>query len=196
MGQKKTGAVYRVRWREESRTIRSRIFRDEAAAEEFRAEMDRQWPDRPKRQFIPLEVRIKKFVTVAESGCWEWTGRRTREGYGSLGVYVDGKQRQKLAHRVSYEVFRGAIPEGLQLDHLCRVRHCVNPEHLEPVTASENVRRSPIAKAGVNARKTHCVNGHEFTPENTGRDAKGARYCRTCINARSRAKYARKAASR
>lgn len=148
-----------------------------------------------KKQPVPLVERIKRNVEVTASGCWEWTGKRIRAGYGSIGVYVDGKQKQKLAHRVSYEVSRRPIPEGMQLDHLCRVRHCVNPDHLEPVTASENVRRSPIAKAGVNARKTHCVNGHEFTPENTGRDAKGDRYCRACINARSRAAYARKADS-
>ena len=198
--QKKTCEVYRVRWREESRTIRSRIFRDQAQAEEFRAEMDRQWPDRRparrERQFIPLDVRIKKFVAVSESGCWEWTGRRTNQGYGCIGVYVDGKQKFKLAHRVSYETFRGPIPDGLQLDHLCRVRYCVNPDHLEPVTGSENVQRSPLTLAHINAKKTHCVNGHEYTPENTGRDAKGYRYCRACIAAAARRYQARKKAAR
>ena len=92
--------------------------------------------------------------------CWLWTGSVSPEGYGRLGD-------NKYAHRAFYEIFIGGIPTGMDLDHLCRVRRCVNPWHLEPVTRRENVYRSPISPAGVNKRKTHCVNGHEFTPKNT-----------------------------
>src|SRR5699024_1617461 len=94
--------------------------------------------------------------------------------------------RMKLAHRVSYETFAGPIPEGLDLDHLCRNRSCVNPEHLEPVTRSENLRRSPLMARGQD--KTHCPHGHEYSPENTRITKAGARACRTCERKRNRDK--------
>lgn len=74
--------------------------------------------------------------------CWPWTGRRDRKGYGE--VYHDG--RKARAHRVVFESMRGPIPEGMQLDHLCRNKGCVNPAHLEPVTNAENCRRKPSSK--------------------------------------------------
>lgn len=75
----------------------------------------------------------------------------------------------------------GPIPEGLDLDHLCRVRQCVNPDHLEPVTARENLMRSPLTQASINSAKTHCKRGHEFTPDNTRIFPKsGSRCCKTC----------------
>lgn len=80
-----------------------------------------------------------------------------------------------------YEAFVGPIPDGLQIDHLCRVRHCVNPAHLEPVTIAENVRRGAAAQ-------THCKYGHEYTPENTVIHH-GGRECRTCNRIRSRRRY-------
>lgn len=119
-------------------------------------------------------------------GCWLWTGRVDRNGYGrfSLGT-------ERLAHRVAFRLFVGPVPDGLELDHLCRSRSCVNPAHLEPVTRRENLRRSPLT----NASKTHCVHGHEFTPANTvvrTRPGSG-RDCRACKNERQALR--RKAAS-
>jgi len=100
------------------------------------------------------------------------------EGYGTF--YLDG--RSQKAHRVAYELLVGPIPEGLTLDHLCRVRHCVNPDHLEPVTRLENWRRGtgPSAASRRQRSKTRCKHGHEFSEENTYVTAAGARQCRTC----------------
>lgn len=112
--------------------------------------------------------------------CWEWAAYRKADGYGMFRL--DGQSR--LAHRVAYELFVGPVPDGLQLDHKCRNRGCVNPAHLEPVTSRENTMRGDSDSAA-KARATHCVNGHEFTPENTyvwPRD--GTRHCRTCKRAR------------
>lgn len=110
----------------------------------------------------------------ADGDCWEWTGS-TREGYGAVRF----RGRNTLAHRVSYEHLVGPIPEGLELDHLCRNRRCVNPDHLEPVTHRENLLRGPSFSAK-NARKSHCLRGHPFDEWNTWRDRKGSRHCRAC----------------
>lgn len=107
--------------------------------------------------------------------CWNWTGSRTASGYGRLKVA--GKMRR--AHRLTYELLVGPIPEGLVLDHLCRNRLCVRPTHLEPVTERENILRGE-GWAALNARKTHCERGHELSPDNTYVDPRGGRICRTC----------------
>lgn len=91
--------------------------------------------------------------------CWLWIGGLDAYGYGQF-------DRHDKAHRVAYEMLVGPIPEGLVIDHLCRVRRCVNPEHMEPVTHGENNLRG-IGPAAVHAAQTHCIRGHEFTPENT-----------------------------
>lgn len=99
------------------------------------------------------------------SGCWLWTGHiKSVIGYGWF-YYKKGGTR--LAHRVAYELYIGPIPSGLDLDHKCRVRSCVNPYHLEPVTRGENVRRgiNGLTRAGLFMQKTHCRKGHELTPE-------------------------------
>ena len=105
----------------------------------------------------------------SDDECWEWRGSRDTSGYGA--VTLDGK-RSKV-HRVSYELAYGLIPEGLQIDHLCRVRACCNPAHLEAVTASENVRRGLKGVLGDPVRRPLgegdvplCVNGHEVTEDN------------------------------
>ena len=99
-----------------------------------------------------------------------------------------------MAHRMAYTEAKGPIPDGLEIDHLCRVKTCVNPEHLEAVTRRENMLRQD--RIGGRARQTECIHGHAYTPENTKRDSCGNRYCRTCHNARERArKAARRAAA-
>jgi len=107
--------------------------------------------------------------------CWLWTGAVNGNGYGNFnesGRYVG-------AHRVAYELVIGPIPADLTLDHLCRVRLCVNPSHLEPVTNGDNVRRGMSVPA-LNARKTHCKRGHPFDARNTYRRPDGSRQCRAC----------------
>lgn len=101
----------------------------------------------PKHPRIPepLAARLLSHVVKQESGCWLWQGARGGDGsYGAIGVgsMRDGSRRMEYAHRVSYSVFVGPIPDGLQIDHLCNNKRCVNPEHLEPVTRGENQRRA------------------------------------------------------
>lgn len=91
-----------------------------------------------------------------------------------------GQFDKQYAHRWAYEHLRTEIPEGLELDHLCRTRHCVNPWHLEPVTHAENHRRRRGIKTGPYDVGTHCRRGHERTPENTRTNARGARVCVPC----------------
>jgi hypothetical protein len=125
----------------------------------------------------PLERFSANYIPVTESGCWLWTGYVDSYGYGRISV----NGRAMLAHRYSYECHKKPIPLGLQIDHLCRVRCCVNPEHLEVVTNTVNVLRG-VGITARNARKTHCKRGHEFTEENTliMRWPRG-RSCKICL---------------
>jgi hypothetical protein len=117
--------------------------------------------------------------------CWRWTGA-VNNGYGR--AYIAG--RLKYAHRAVYECLAGAIPEGLQLDHLCRNPLCVKPEHLEPVEPRENMRRGI---KGV--LTTHCPQGHCYDSENTSRRSNGHRRCRKCHNKQERRRVAGKGAN-
>ena len=140
--------------------------------------------DKDKDRFDSL------YVINNETGCWEWQLRLNIGGYGDFCLRINSKMELYRAHRVSYTIHKGVIPDGLQLDHLCRNRACVNPEHLEAVTGSINVKRglssseNPIAIRRQNA--THCKYGHEFTDENTVIDKNPncksgqSRRCRKC----------------
>ncbi len=101
------------------------------------------------------EERLREKFSVSASGCWLWNGPLSSDGYGKFQM----RSRSRIAHRAAYEIIVGPIPAGLELDHLCRVRHCVNPEHLEPVTQAENTRRSDIPWMVVK-RSGRCKNGH------------------------------------
>lgn len=126
-----------------------------------------------------------KYIVDVSTGCWLWCGRVGQNGYAEFNL-GGGK---KLAHRVFYEHAIGRVPEGLELDHLCRVRHCVNPHHLEPVTHAENVRRG---LKGILA--TACKYGHAHTEENI-RLSRGRRVCRACEARRQREYKVRKVAA-
>lgn len=110
--------------------------------------------------------------------CWIWTASCQPTGYGQFMVRENGKSKNKYAHRVSYELSFGPIPDGLHIDHLCRNRKCVRPEHLEAVTCKENVSRGKRLI-------THCPKGHEYTEDNTYYNTARHRFCRECsrINA-------------
>lgn len=123
---------------------------------------------------------------VKTQTCWLWDGPLDN-GYGRFWF----NRKTLLCHRVAYEMLIGPIPLGMALDHLCRNRSCVNPEHLEIVTLGENVLRG-IGRSAVNARKTHCKNGHEFDAENTYFRKEGNRECIPCQRASQALWYARK----
>lgn len=120
------------------------------------------------------------------SGCWLWTGAVNPHGYAK--IRIDGTDW--LGHRLAYELFVGPIPRGLELDHKCRVRSCINPDHMEPVTGRENILRGESVSAQ-NARKTHCNHGHKFMPENTYVYPNGHRVCRACKRRIDRTRYAK-----
>jgi hypothetical protein len=116
-----------------------------------------------------------------ENGCWIWEGAKNNDGYGYyyLGKDCLGEYKIVRAHRWSYEHHKGPIPQGLHIDHLCRNRSCVNPDHLEVVTGKENVLRG-VGPTAMNAQKIHCANGHPFDEENTRIDKNNIRRCKTC----------------
>ena len=132
-----------------------------------------------------MQLAVRFWSKVAQTGnvceCWDWTASLTF-GYGKF--FCNGKM--EWSHRVAFELTRGEIPEGLQLDHLCHNRACVNPWHLEPVTQDVNKRRGAD-------EITNCLRGHEYTAENTRRNRRADggfnRQCIACVNARNAARY-------
>lgn len=138
---------------------------------------------------IPIIDRLIARVVEDANGCWIFTGAK-RNGYGAVGP---GGRRgpTAYAHRVTYEFLIAEIPEGLHIDHLCRVPACCNPWHLEPVTPAENTRRARTS----NGPLTHCTRGHPFTPDNILQRSR-QRLCRTCREASQARSYARYRAQR
>lgn len=139
-----------------------------------------------------LYRRLDDYVTVEPfSGCWLWTGPLSRDGYGTISC---GDKNTLLAHRCSFMRHKGAIPAGLELDHLCRTRSCVNPNHLEAVTRRENIIRGALASVtrARNAAKTHCKWGHPlFGPNVYARvNSRTLRQCKTCVLNRNRKRRA------
>lgn len=139
-------------------------------------------PGRKKDPFGTIEERLERNISYEpNSGCWLWSGAISNRSYGS--IFYEG--RMQKAHRVTWTLRNGPIPEGLELDHLCRTRSCCNPDHLEPVTREENLRRGEHknGKQGVE----NCPLGHPYSPENTMiRKETGWRTCRTCARHKTR----------
>lgn len=135
---------------------------------------------------VPVIDRILRRVVVDEDGCWIFTGSLVK-GYGSVSLEAG---HTALTHRVVWEYFEGPVPDGLELDHLCRVTACCNPGHLEPVTHAENIARGEWNGPAAKRARTHCVNDHEYTPENTYTRPDGRRRCRACNAAWARAQRA------
>jgi len=134
----------------------------------------------------PVERIMARIEMEPNTGCWIWMGYVDQYGYGQINI--NGKKEK--VHRVLY----GVVPKGLEIDHLCRIHSCCNPDHLEAVTHKENCRRSPLqghSLRKVNAAhraKTHCPHGHEYTEQNTLK-RRGVRECKTCARIGSLARY-------
>lgn len=121
-----------------------------------------------------LPFHIRRNIVPGENGCWLWKRSKSRDGYG----WASFQDRTYQAHRLVYRLLVGEPREGLHLDHLCRVRHCVNPGHLDPVTPAENLRRSELTPSGM----SKCAQGHSFM------DYSGQRRCLVCMRAYERAR--------
>jgi hypothetical protein len=137
-------------------------------------------------ELTPKQLKNLMSKIDVVGSCWEWTASKTWNGYGQFNF--NGKTI--LVHRLSYELFKGEIPQGMELDHLCRNRSCVNPDHLEAVTNKENQRRGNSGKNPnswkFQKNKTHCPQGHEYSEENTNVDKINRRFCKQCNRIRSR----------
>ena len=135
------------------------------------------------KQPTPLADRIFEKVRKTGSGCWLWTGSTDGDGYGRIFLRrTNGKATYDSVHRLVYMLFRGPIPKGSEPDHTCRVRRCVNPGHLEPVTHRENVLRG-VGITAENAKKKYCKHGHSLSDAKIQR---GRRVCATCDKERMR----------
>jgi len=134
--------------------------------------------------------RIASRIAIDHGGCWIWMASLNHRGYGKFSVIEGGKRKYKNAHRIVYEFCCGPVAPNLDMDHLCRTRQCVNPDHLEPVTRGENIRRGDTGLR--NASKTHCLRGHAYTEDNiyivrrTNKPGMVGRRCRICELAKAK----------
>ena len=134
---------------------------------------------------MPLEERVMRRVQKdAETDCWVYTGTKIYSGYGKISWRQGGKKVDALVHRIIYEIHKGPIPKGLEIDHLCRNRACCNPEHLEVVTHRLNIQRGNNV-----TNRTHCSAGHPYKGKNLAVDNRGHRYCRECHRVHSSRYY-------
>lgn len=144
--------------------------------------------DTPATRRPYADVRwLQERVVVSVNGCWLWRNGLDSNGYGVVRTSAS----RTPAHRYVYEALVGAIPKKLQLDHLCRQRRCVNPDHLQPVTQQENILRG-TSPAAIAARQNSCIHGHPFTGSNLFIDSAGFRRCRTCQRQRDRRRAPRR----
>ena len=135
--------------------------------------------------------RLFAGIRQTESGCWQWTKCLDNQGYGR--ILIDHKNQK--AYRAMWQFMRGTIPRGLYVDHICRNRGCVNPEHLRLVTPKQNAVENSLGVSAKNASKEHCPAGHPYSGSNlriaSNRRGRKMRLCRECDNRRHREKYAR-----
>jgi hypothetical protein len=149
----------------------------------------------PGPKVRPVIDRFAERVALTDSGCIEWLGASTGDGYAQIKLSPSEGKRLVYVHRWSYQYHVGPIPEGLEIDHLCHNRACVNPDHLEAVTPRVNWLRS-ANPTSVNARKTRCIHGHPFAGKNLMVSADGKRrYCRECRRTAYRQKLLREGAA-
>jgi hypothetical protein len=155
----------------------------------------RRTPRTPERVIADLAENS----ALTDGDCVEWTADLTNAGYGRF-TWKSPEGMIRGAHRVAYHVLVAPVPVDKVIDHLCRNRKCIRLDHLDVVQQRENVMRSPIAPAAINAAKTHCPQGHEYSPENTyvytfKTKKTTTRICRACASAHHRRYYLRKKAT-
>jgi HNH endonuclease len=128
-------------------------------------------------------ARMSKYIVAGDSGCWLWTGRTNGKDYAQTTV----GSKKAYVYRVLYVYLKGSFPQGTEVDHLCRVRRCVNPAHIEPVTHQENMKRGKTISA-LNLQKSTCPQGHAYS----GTNSRGDRICHPCYAEAARAYRLRK----
>lgn len=146
-----------------------------------------------------IDRMATKYQVNNETGCWDWTASKSHFGYGRIRLTENGRSVVRYAHRVMYELIKGHVAAGLDLDHLCRNPSCINPAHLEPVTRQVNVIRgiNPQLSRDRKLSRTTCQHGHPYTPENTYiHPDLGFRKCRTCGREQHRESDARRRAAK